>query len=564
MTCDITKCHEGISLGTVDILTAGEIWSQFSSQKALEESIIKILGTEHVGYCLIRCGGEDGLDNPKHVPHVEEIDPSDPVSQILILPPYVKSDKNIETDKLFNFNFVFVDSVSRSHFFRSLPKSVNVLDDIAKRQNSHSDNPVILDFDLVQAVRSRTYESLQTLFSGVINPFEKPFGVQAMPKSRLRVKDLVAPLREIGYVTQWIEDLCPLWEWGIAKDFLVYNKTLSVSEMWKKLKLSLEEVSVDTIGPVLSSCRMLHANAHADPFHGPDRICYNGRHQHEYLLDYLYMFHQEMDNVKKPFFSFYETNIAHESSGLRVQYFDEAFSRYLEYVATLNNTFTVLFSDHGNAYGNFVSESLEGRTEMCNPFIFLIIPHKVQALIGNQFLNTITENQHRLISLLDLHYTIKYLVEQLYLKTNMSHQHMTEKVVSKITNFNKQFNVTEKGLFSPISVSRTCSHIPRIMPNLCICEGYDSGSNNYDYNFILAMFVVGLLNNQIQIERRKQQMNDGEKITGGFDRCHRLVTDKIVNIQRSTNVSTKQYVNFFQKDTSLQQRKRTLPRLESV
>ena len=39
------------------------------------------------------------------------------------------------------------------------------------------------------------------------------------------------------------------------------------------------------------SCEVLEDNGHPDPFHGMRAICYNGRHQHEYLLDYIDMYH---------------------------------------------------------------------------------------------------------------------------------------------------------------------------------------------------------------------------------------------------------------------------------
>ena len=450
--------------------------------------------------------------------------------QLLIFPPMTtESQSEIENNKRrkhLNLNFIFIDSVSRPHFYRSLPHTVKTFDSMVA---DHRDKDLlVLDFELVQGVRLRTFENLQALFSGTINPFEVPFGTQEMPRQILNLQKLLVPLRQLGYSNLWIEDLCPLWEWGLSKDLLVYNKTLSEVALYKKFIEAVERSGIDDLGTTFTSCDILNANGVPDPFHAPDKICYNGQHQHEYMLSYLKMFQETLQHRSKPFLSFLETNIGHIGSGKRIQYLDTALAEYLQWSTTMTNTLTIVLSDHGNAYGDFVSSAPDGRIEIYNPVLFMIIPDEVQSFISNQHLQALRNNQHRLISVLDLHYTIMNIAEMLHAESKSR-----TKFHNTVSDFNKQFNVSKYGLLTEISPSRTCSHLPRIMPNLCICEGYDVISKNKAYNFIVAIYFVGMINNRVQKQRQEAKMRSADKFHGGFGSCQRMKVKKVKNIKES-------------------------------
>jgi hypothetical protein len=350
----------------------------------------------------------------------------------------------------------------------------------------------------------------------------------------LNLQKLLVPLRKLGFSNLWLEDLCPLWEWGLSKDLLVYNKSLSDTALYKKFIDASKRAGIDDLGTTFTSCDILNANEVPDPFHAPDKICYNGQHQHEYMLSYLKMFQETMLHRSKPFLSFLETNIGHIGSGKRIQYLDAALAEYLVWSSTMANTLTIVFSDHGNAYGDFVSNAPDGRIEVYHPVLFMLIPDKVQSFFNKHQLQALKDNQHRLISVLDLHYTIMYITKKLHteFKSKM-------KFDNNVSDFNRQFNVSKYGLLREISPSRTCSHIPRIMPNLCICAGYDVSSKNRAYHFIVAMYFVGMMNNKIQTQRRvSSKRKIAAIIPGGFGSCQRMKVKKMKNIQESTgNVS---------------------------
>ena len=86
--------------------------------------------------------------------------------QALVLPPALRqtTTKRPAKDKLFNINIVLLDSISRPHFYRVLPKSVLALRQIA---NDDSIPATALDFELYQSVGQNTFDNLRPLFSGV-------------------------------------------------------------------------------------------------------------------------------------------------------------------------------------------------------------------------------------------------------------------------------------------------------------------------------------------------------------------------------------------------------------
>ncbi|WAQ97890.1 hypothetical protein MAR_022263 [Mya arenaria] len=504
-----------------NLATGDTRWTTQESLAQLQDNIRLLLTQESAGYCLIHCGEEMADD------YINDFSTAE--YQILNLPPFVTRNEERQSDesKMINFNFVFIDSVSRHHFFRMLPKTTDVLDDINVRESNNKD--MVVDFELIQGVKSRTFESLQTLFSGEIDPYSKPFGIQAMPKTILKIHKLLRPFKALDFKTLWMEDLCPFWEWGISKDLLVYDKFLENSELWQKLSKTLKKSHIDSFGNTHASCRILNRNGVPDPFHGPETVCYNGMHHHEYQLEYLTLYQKTLQKHSQNFFSFFETNVGHEDTGLRTKYLDSSLSEYLKFVReNLKSTLTVIFSDHGNAYGPYIEDTAEGRLETYQPFLFMIIPERVQSLFTRSQLDALIVNQQRLVSMLDVHYTIKYIIMQL--SPSSAGQ-------NSVSEFNKQFNVTEYGLFKEVSRHQTCSLIPRVMPNLCICEGYDVPSDNYAYHYLLAQYFVGMMNNEILAQRSRSR---GVTPVGGFGRCHRMKVQSVKNVQLSNfNEKTK-------------------------
>ncbi|XP_050416102.2 uncharacterized protein LOC126829946 [Patella vulgata] len=513
VTCSINQCVLPVYLGQINKNTGEKIWTPFTSAIDLTHGIYGIRKQGNFGFFYIKCVlSNENSDLDTSSVFFDQDEGVYFVLQLILLPPmYINSteQKKMAEEKI-NVNIIFVDSVSRHHFYRSLPKTVDLFSNL----NTNTKTKV-LDFELTQSVRSRTFETLQAMFSGYVNLDEKPFGVLAMPPVALKTEELLGKFKEKGYKTLWLEDLCYLWEWGIVKDLLVHDSRLSRFETWTKLKAALLKANIDSLDITLTSCEVMLVNNHNDPFHDLDTVCFNGRHHHEYFLEYLQIYQTYLNNMNLPFFTFYETNVAHEDTGRRIQTLDVHLEDFLNFARNQPNTLTVVMSDHGNSYGDFLQRSEEGQRELYHPSMFLIIPEKVARYLGDEKMKNLIENQNRLISHLDLFYTLNSLLiggEQV-----------------KVANRNQRFNVTSLGLFDQISPHRTCSDMPMINPNLCICEGFESTvSNNTDY-VVYAHFALGKINNEIQREYREHHRHS----VTGVGHCQQLRLYQFTNVRKS-------------------------------
>lgn len=550
--CNISQCALPVALGTINS-DAGELqWHRFRNTTSLQQYITHMVQPTntkpHYGFCFLKClksGYEDYLydvigkfDKEEGIPMYDDMHSFYYMSQVLLLPPVLKETKALEKKTKFNINMIFIDSVSRHHFYRSLPESVKILESINREHNKNGHGPMTLDFELVQSLRSRTFESLQALFSGYINPSEKPFGVLDMPPVPLSTEALLGPFKSLGYHTLWLEDLCWEWEWGISKDLKAYNNSLSSKEIWTKLSEALKRAGIDGLDTTLSSCEILRINGVNDHFHGPDTVCYGGQFQHKFAFDYLKLYQSHLSSRDQGFVTFLETNVGHEDTGLRIKTVDQSLADYIQFSSRMNDTLTILFSDHGNTYGSFLDSSLEGRVEMFHPLLMMVLPQNIQKQLGPDQTNSLISNQGRLVSLLDLHHMLNHIAMATTSSENRKSMDTKNKFVtalkpplpvSKYDNIRKEFRVPENGLLSRISPSRTCDQMPRIMPNLCICERFENAEKNDSDHVMFAYLSLSKLNTAINTQFRKANPQS----SSSFGRCQRLVLESFTNVKTS-------------------------------
>ncbi|XP_060594195.1 uncharacterized protein LOC132748595 [Ruditapes philippinarum] len=422
--CNITSCGKKVYLGTKTIDRIN--WKVYGNKEDLQKSIANLIQSSTTRFCFISC----------FTLHSHGFEP-----QILNLPPppqrtnHKAKRKSRREQNHMNLNFIMIDSVSRVHFFRSLPRSVKALNEIT---TEHED-AMVLDFELVQGIRSRTFETLQALFSGYVNPYEVPFGINDLSKEKLNVAKWLLPLRELDFSSLWLEDMCPFTGWGLSRDLLVLNRTLDKQSFYMKFLDTCRKVGIDDIGNTLASCNILKSNGMSNPFNSKT-ICYNGRHHHSYLFSYLNMFQRTMNHRAKPFISYMVSSIAHELVGKRNQYIDSDLAEYLKFSSGMDNTLTIVFSDHGNAYRDSQSRNSNRVLEVFNPFLFMIIPKSVQSMLTANQMQALKINQNRLISLLDLHYTISYIIRLLQNENNSE-----TSLDNDVNDFNNQFQCIWRG-----------------------------------------------------------------------------------------------------------------------
>lgn len=214
----------------------------------------------------------------------------------------------------------------------------------------------------------------------------------------------------------------------------------------------------------------------------------------------------------RPLFSYTTLNVGHDDVGRRIQSLDSDLERYAATMATDQNTLTIILADHGNTYTEYTSAIFEGRFEMFHPSLFMIVPNKVAGLLGKEAMTALEVNQRRLVTMIDLHHSLLPLA-------------------GPISRF-----VKPVGLFTPISLNRTCNDVELRTPNLCVCEGWDSPTTNDSTKIAIVEFAVGELNNMILTQFTKAA-NSRAKIHPVFSACQRLRPLRFENVRERNSKS---------------------------
>ncbi|XP_068685973.1 uncharacterized protein [Montipora foliosa] len=319
---------------------------------------------------------------------------------------------------------------------------------------------------------------------------------------------LFGHFKRAGYQTMWQEDLCWMANWGLMTDF--------DAEDWIELRFRLRENYVDSTGLTHSSCEILKSYNIDSPFNGPDgdQICFNGKLQHSYFFQYTADTLKTIskDRMARPLFSFTALNVGHDDIGRRTQSLDNDLAHYVATMATEQNTLTILLADHGNTYTEYTTSILEGRLEMFHPSLFIIVPQKVAALLGKEAMTALEVNQRRLLTMIDLHHSLLPLAGSL-----------------------SRF-VKPVGIFTPISLNRTCNDIELKTPNFCVCEGWDSPTTNDSSKIAIVEFAVGELNNMIQTQFL-HGANQRKKVHPVLRSCQRLRASWFANVRERISKS---------------------------
>lgn len=474
-------------------------WHRLNSTEELEIFINLELLTDYNphypnnGYCIIQCVTNAGRY----------------VSQLLILPPVLhasgKQMRTIHSKRLLlNVNILLLDSLSRHHFYRSLPKTIQEFRHLNEKFFKAGR---VFDFELFQGIKSQTLESLQALFEG-IKHFQTLSEAFSMPYKTVNLNETLGHFKAYGYETLYVEDLCWLFKWGLVKEQGAMNLSVPYPERVKLFNEALYRAGIDRVDVTYSSCLILKENKVKNNFHGPKSVCYNGIHQHTYLLQYVKYFINHFARLNRPIFTFMMLDTAHEDTGIRIKQIDEDLAKYVSFLARQANTVSFILSDHGSTYGRFLSASPESYVEIFHPSLFMIVPDFASKIIRDTKMKALHINQRRLVSLIDVHYTLKGLLPNIKkLDLNLS-----------------KYSFNNDGLLSPVSPFRKCSDIPRLHPNLCICQGSYRTERNSSYYALFAEFALNCINKRIA---EQQKDNKGS--------CLALVATRFSDVKISTD-----------------------------
>ncbi|XP_040273918.1 uncharacterized protein LOC120989711 isoform X2 [Bufo bufo] len=494
---DICSNLSYVSIGLYSPKMGKYVWHNLKSTKELEIFINSKLLVDYQlqfpnnGFCVIQCTDTAGGY----------------VSQLLILPPVLHTRcklKDIPSARsLLNINILLIDSVSRHHFYRSLPRTI---EEFRHLNEEYFTSGHVFDYELLQGIKSRTFESLQALFGGDKNLFPLIDALEQIPHI-VDINETLGKFRAFGYETLYVEDLCWLYEWGLVKEQGAINLSAPFQERVKLFNEAIHRAGIDRIDVTYSNCLILKANRVKNQFHGPASICYNGIHQHTYLLQYMEYFLSRFSSLRRPTFTFMILDTGHEDTGIRIKQMDKDLAGHVSFLAHQENTISFILSDHGNTYGQFLSASPEFHVEIFHPSLFVIVPDSASRILGDAKMKALLVNQKRLVSFLDVYYTLLGLLSS------------SKQTYSEIP----RFPVNRDGLLSPVSVTRTCKDIPRLHPNLCICQDSYKMEKNSSYYALFAEFALSYMNLRIIVQRSNSSKS-----------CHRLVATSFTDVKIST------------------------------
>ncbi|XP_072043480.1 uncharacterized protein [Amphiura filiformis] len=498
VTCSPSMCNSSIGLGVIDWNHGIVEWNKIHNATNLEAQIQSLVEqppeNPNFGFCFIKCivvEREKVVIGKKE----EENYVQKNATQLLLLPPQIAT-SNLSSSKTqngVNINWIWLDSVSHSHFMRSMPATIKSLKNIQRQESGY-----VFSYNLYQSLYSHSTPNQRALFTGEVSKRGSKGGI----KSEL----LLGRYKTGGYETYYSDDLCWKHTWGLAK-------YLGAGANWKKIKDALPKAGIDRIDMTLSSCEVLGGRFY---YNINKAICYNGKYQEFYILSYLAELQKQLQKRGKPYFHYMETSVAHEGTGRRVQTFDEDLANYFRSLSTQENTLTVLFADHGNNYGRLFSKTSEAKVETHHPMLIIHASKNMPHVIGVDKMKALLLNQDRLVSILDLHYALHTLAPGGSINVATEHA---------------QYNVQRMGLLAPIDVNRTCDSIPMVQPNLCICENYNTKYVvNDTRQTIVAEFALGEINNVIQSQFRAAHRDAAT----GFGSCQRLLATWFGNVRETT------------------------------
>ena len=469
VSCENNPCSTTVKVGSLFKETCQIQWEDVNSSKLegfIRDFVLKNLDGMYPFFYL-KCGDMTKQNNGRK--------PTQLVPVFLTIP----TNTTLASKKDINVNILFLNAVSRRHFYRSLPKTISAFRNINLNPKSTSN---VLDFELYQAL-------------------------DVTPQNNSQIeKTLLGHFKHAGYQTMWQDDKSWKSTPGSAWYFGIYDS--NTKNNLNNLKVKLKSSNIDSLGLTYSGCVTNDLIGKKDDESTRQQICINGRFQHDHLLDYVTQLLNEINTApsSRPLFSLTSLNLGEEESGCHIQALDNSLATFVTKMAADKNTLTILVSDHGNTFDMFPIQTMEGQYEQYNPFLFMVLPTFVAWRLGESEKRNLLNNQLKLVSISDVHNMALSLVE------------------SKKHSINESQNY---GLFAEIGPRRNCAHLDLSSSSLCICDGWNSKQQPNIFHYIIAEFALGQLNNLIANQYSNQNSQEAP-----FDTCERLKGLLLKNISQ--------------------------------
>lgn len=211
------------------------------------------------------------------------------------------------------------------------------------------------------------------------------------------------------------------------------------------------------------------------------KLCFGNKPRHTVMLDWLRHFYDAYPDVPKFAFAFHG-ELSHDDYNL-VGYADSDIERFLKDLHSggiLNDTLLIIMSDHGHRFAN-IRETQQGKQEERLPFFSVVVPPWLQNKYPN-FVQNLQMNQNRLVTPFDIHATFMTLLypEDVPIEGDLSSRSIS--------------------LFSRIPQVRTCT-MASIEPHWCACLSWAKVSMEDPITKQVAKAVIDYINSLTEFKR---------------------------------------------------------------
>ena len=345
---------------------------------------------------------------------------------------------------------IMLDSVSRKHFYRNLPLTIDYLN--SKLVNSTSDF-LIYDFlinnnydfhttgNIIPILFGKHYESLLNITEKRIDK-KNPKDNNAF--KYIQDSSLLKYYERLGYVTAF--------DWDTMKDN--YNNYVG-----KRIYADHTPLNFWSAAKKVFSY---------DDF-ASRRNCF-GQYNHQmYVLDYLNQFHRNYKEHNR--FGYFHISIGHEWSGVNIRSLDKDFLMFFEeffnyHEKSDEDVILMVASDHGRGVSEW-DLYLEGFMENELPVHMLIMNKKLMHRFGKETHENLLHNTQRLVSRADWHVTLKHLAVIPY--GNLQ----TSSMIYEQFKIDSMSHNAVSLFLEKIPDNRTCNDV-NIPIQYCSCRNYEN------------------------------------------------------------------------------------------
>ena len=378
--------------------------------------------------------------------------------------------------------FMAVDSFSRRHFYRKMPKTVEFLNQLNKEGKY-----AVFDFKMHNVVAKHSPENMVPMFTNKSVPFIR----EPLEAEQTGPYSLWSIAKSLGYITHIGFEAC-------GSNF--NNK------IGKKLTV---DHHVSTFFCVAETFIMSkHAQGQAE------RRCIGPHWAHYHLMNYTYSLSEMYRDVNQ--FHYIHLEGAHESSGQYAATLDTDLVDFLSlYLSTLGDSSDIsiyIQGDHGMKFGLW-HRDIQADQELKLPVFSMLTQSEVLGRIPGS-LDTLWHNTYRLVSKRDFRASILDLFTQPYNTTYPVH---AEKYLSKSYILHKEkipdWRKCEDANIDPWYCS--CLQMTAEVPNLLL---HTYGAGDLDQLMVeIAQETVRLINERVYMP---------SKLPGGL-LCRQLTFDYV-------------------------------------